>query len=238
VGFEFPPSVLFDVVDTYGPRYQSALAFNTYLSYHAISLFNTIRSSENLDDLVHLIRTANPYVLRCVLDTDIAHDDIIRAIVGTWNLSPKDQICLTERDLSSDTIKLILARVTIDQPAREILLSRVDLDPTTVLHPSRPPSHQVSEYSSPVRYPEGSLSPALAIPEPGITVAELSQCNFRLCALSLAACLADKPLSLRAWMLFLALVEDDPDVPLTDVIAVANRLAEVEISPTIQRVSA
>lgn len=235
-----PPAVLPSVLDTYMPRFAYAFAHNEHLTAGVTPLVQWLTEDDDYNDLVSLVRTANPHVLDALLDTDESRYLVLRAVIETWLLSLSDQIRLVNRDFSPADLERILYSPDLSTKVLVELAQHTDQDPDFI--------RQLGAIVDPTPTPGQSRARFTRPPEDmhQVSVNHLDKTIALLASLHAVTAISTAvndylgegtdPLSLTAWLNFFGLCQNDPDVPLAAVLATALRLARAQLTSVPQTV--
>ena len=227
---DLPQDVIPGVLDTYSYRYAEYLAYNRSLGDYGATLVSKKLSAEALEDLV---ASGNRKVLDAVLSSSESRHGVLMRLLWCWELSERDQRRLVSRSLGPKTLwKLDMCQ----RFPREIL--RLVNNPVAQEEDELPETAGESvlrtrfgSFASRIYPRDRTLDEVLDTPVwllgagTNVRISEVLCAAPTICSyLGSGGTLEE----LRSWMLFLSLVEKDPDLALRSVLKSAKVLARAE----------
>jgi hypothetical protein len=224
-----PDPLIPDIFAVYLSRDFLDLAKNHWSYENALVLASFLLANTTDDPmlitlaLTHQIEAGAQATVDAILDSSCALSAPLAAILEHWMLPLDYQVKLIDRPLESATAYKICANAEVDPTIRKTVAERFGFEPPKigpyVSPPATPKPHSTrsapdSDNLMAVVMPFETYTPLNLISFPGATS---TMASYLVAALGPAISEQSK----RAWMTFFLLTDDDPDVPLSELVATA-----------------
>jgi hypothetical protein len=239
---EFPPAVTPIVVDAYAHRYADAMAHNACFAPFADRLL-----TQRLPIAARhsLISSGNAAALDAVLSTKERAEEVLGSIIRNWSLCSEDQLRFVNRRLTYKLATWVLYHSFFSTEVRDIVAKahpRIPSYPLKGKPGARPIQYWAKEVdpNGTTSVPRFSLDAPRQRPWNKESMAAAVDVIGNEIRIAVRNGSPESPplikhlgtgrtgLSKRSWMIFLGLVEGDPQVPLQTVLDTAKTLARAE----------
>jgi hypothetical protein len=179
------------------------------------------------------LEQGSPEVLGAIVASTSLDAETIMLVIQIWDLSLAHRLALARAAATPLGVDYALYGPRSFPSSSTAQSPEGDMRTVVSTPPLPDPSHQSClRYPLPLKLGLPSNSAGLDLSRSVTALAQWTRDQFERygSAIEVHLGLGDTPCSLRSWMLFFALCEDDPDISVISIIASARRLAIAETS--------